>query len=388
MYHKVLKRRLRRRLCAAALILLLFVWFVPASLYKSTIPASATRPVSERLLWSTPRSGGFNNQLIGVYESIRCAQALNRTLVLPFIYENVRNDTSSKGYGPYPFEDYFDVSALAAIVRATTPADLMRAGGPQCAGYVLYTNSAHFYATETRQPRLLKQKYKKLFGFQLKFEPLLSSPEHPELRVNAPCIDDSACHKALFSNPDEFGVYSNYADDGQGYSLRRSARLRSIRSAMQPSETVRMIAGSMLEHIASEFNAVHLRRGDFDNKCDQMPKLCNLYGAESLWQTSEGLEARVTGFERPELPLFVSTTHPDESRELLKRISAPLVFMKDIPIPEGLEWATDRTDIVAFASQIVASHSVQFIANRFSSYSTTINYMRIMRNNSVKLLFF
>eukprot|EP00171_Calliarthron_tuberculosum_P003879 IDg3879t1 len=191
--------------------------------------------VVERLLWSTPRSGGFNNQLISIYEGIRCAQLLGRTLVLPLMFENVRNDTTTKGVGPFPFEDYFNVEALSAVVRVTTPAELEGWHGRHCSGRVLYASSKHFYATERRKPRLFKQQYRRLLGLDAVFSPKLAKAEGMLLRQSEPCIDDSACDARIFTRTDEFGAYSDYADDGQGYSLRRSMRLKTIRAAFVPS---------------------------------------------------------------------------------------------------------------------------------------------------------
>ena len=347
---------------------------------------TSTKPDPERYLFSTPRSGGFNNQLITIYESIRCAQILGRTLVLPLIYENVRADTSSKGEGPYPFTDYFDIEHISKAVKAITPEKLFSNYNNPCDGSILYASSKHFFALEYRIPRLLKQQYRKLYKIQPVFMPELARRNGRRLREEALCIDDSACPN--LESADEFGPYSDYEGDGQGYSLRTSSVLREIRSSFYPSATVKRIADSVLKNIGGPFNAVHLRRGDFDTKCSEIPKVCEKYGPESMWQTKQGLQQRIMKFKNPSLPLFVSTTHSEECRELLSGYGLNVVFMEDTEFPHPVMWALNRTDIIAYASQIVASRSEEFIGNRFSSYSTTINYIRILENSQEATQFF
>ncbi len=346
----------------------------------------SSNPKKEKFLFSTPRSGGFNNQLITVYESIRCAQILGRTLVLPLIYENVRADTSSKGYGPFPFDDYFDIESLSNVVDAVTPENLFANNANPCDGAVLYGSSKHFYALEYRVPRLLKQQYQKKYKIQPVFVPELARRNGIRVRNEALCIDDSACPN--LESSEEFGMYSNYDGDGQGYSIRNSETLRTIRSSMLPSSTVRRISDTVFKFIGGSFNAMHVRRGDFGTKCDELPKVCEKYGSEAVWQTKEGLQQIAMQFKNPKLPLFISTTHPEECKELFSGSGMNLVFMEDVPLPSEFKWAENRTDIIAYASQVVASRSVEFIGNRFSSYSTTINYMRIIENLQAPTIFF
>lgn len=328
------------------------------------------------LLWMTPRTGGFNNQLITVYEAIRCAQIQKRKVVLPLIYENVRADTSSKGLGPYPFEDYFDIEALGtAAVSVTTPRQLDEASLPCLTIY--YTTSPHFKANERRIPRLLKQQYVKRYHVNLTFVDSLESSK------GRTCVDDSFC-----SFPKEFGVYSNYNQSGQGYNIRRSPTLKRIREAFRPSSTVQALAENVLIGIGEQFNAMHLRRGDFDTKCVELPKVCEQYGNNSFLQSPDWIMAKVSQFRNPQLPLFLSTTHPDECREMLKVSGLRLLFMDDYNVSKPLTWALERTDLISFASQVVAAQAEEFVGNRFSSYTTEINNLRYLRNPKDRLSFF
>lgn len=158
-------------------------------------------------LWVTPRSGGFNNQLITIYEAINCARIHRRTVVVPLIYENVRADTSSKGYGPFPFEDYFDISELSKVVPVVTPAQLDNAGVP--CNTVYFSTSRHFKANARRIPRLLKQQYRQRFHMNLSFVDIFEYP------VKHKCVDDSMCRP---KDAKSLGEYSNYELSGQGYA--------------------------------------------------------------------------------------------------------------------------------------------------------------------------
>lgn len=358
-----------RGLSATKLVCSVFVFVIWLLLRKKKEP--------QGFLWLTPRSGGFNNQLITIYEAINCARLHRRTVVLPLIYENVRADTSSKGYGPYPFEDYFDISELSKVVRVTTPAELDIAGIP--CDTVHFSTSRHFKANARRIPRLLKQQYRQRFQLNLSFVPFFDYP------VEYRCVDDSMCRP---KDADSLGEYSNYEVSGQGYNIRSSSVLRMIRGAFKPSKTVLAIANMVLESTGSSFNSVHLRRGDFSTKCSELPKICERFGNESIVQSREAVLSKVQAFREPHLPLFVTTTHASECRDMLQRSGLKLFFLEDTDLPAHLEWAKSRTDILSFSAQIVASRAKQFVGNRFSSFSTEINNMRYLRNSSEELLFF
>lgn len=199
--------RLRLLLCAtvflpSAVLIIVLVRMAPPLPRRNTVPG--------HFMFSIPRDGGFNNQLITVYEGIRCAQRHNHTLVLPLLYLNARYDINSRGDGPYPFTDFFNISALSNIVSVTTPADLERLGGPRCNGRVLFVNSKNH---RSRYPRLLQHQYRWYFSIVPKHSPSLVGPDGPALRTAASCIDDSVCGIPSFEKADEFGVYSDYSRD-------------------------------------------------------------------------------------------------------------------------------------------------------------------------------
>lgn len=328
----------------------------------------------EKFLILTPRGGGFNNQLITVYDSILCASKLNRTVILPLMYEDVRKDTLNHAHGPYPFEDYFRIDSLQEIGRFRTFRQFKSEGFPcRKVGY----NSRSYYGEKKRLTPLLQGIYpRRGWRFSKKLFTDLDSAN------NQKCIDDSLCRKNY-----EFGYYSNYSE-GQGYNIKNSLKLQEIRKAMEPSDTVQTISNNYVKSITGKFNSLHIRRGDYETKCKEMQTQCNEYGENAFVQSGSYILESLKRFRNPNLPIFISTTHSDTCREFFKGTNFSVRFMDDLPLPKGLEWAEKRKDILSFSSQVIASHAEEFIGNRFSSYTSSINYMRFIRNNSEEFNFF
>lgn len=366
-------RRFIRRARLKSLIYFLAVIFLCTTLFTARTTL-VSKQDAYALLFITPRSGGFNNQLITVYEAIHCARKHGRRVVLPLIYENVRADTTSKGTGPYPFEDYFDVSKLESVVKLTTPARLDIEGLP--CDKVYYSSSPHFMANERRTPRLLKQQYAKMFPINLTFVPRF------ERVWQYTCVDDSLCGPT-----EEFGTYSDYQNSGQGYDIRTSTTLRQVRTAFQPSRLVQRLVDHAISDIGGRYNAMHVRRGDFKTKCKELPAVCERFGNDSFIQ-GPGYLLKKAAEMRESLPVFISTTHVGECKDIFKSSGVRVLFMDDFGVPPGTEWTLNRTDIMSFTSQIVASNAAQFIGNRFSSYTSEINNMRFLKDTSDIMTFF
>lgn len=336
-----------------------------------------THKKSEKYLWLTPRLGGFNNQLITIYEALNCARIHGRIPVLPLMYENGRQDTSMEGWGPYPFEDYFDMSAAHSFLRGTTPAELDIVGLP--CQTIYFSTCTHFKASAYRIPRLLQQQYAYRYSVLLKFLPVFNYP------VKYTCVDDSMCRRI---DAKALGEYSVYEEAGQGYNIRKSPILQELRAILKPSFVITEIANMVVQLLPTLFNAVHIRRGDFSSKCAELPQICRRFGNSSMIQSGEDIAQKIEEFQSPDLPLFVATTHPGECRRLLQKLEVQLFFMEDFALPPHVQWAKSRTDILSFAEQVIASHAEQFIGNRFSSFSTEIKNLRYLRNESDTLNFF
>lgn len=331
-----------------------------------------------RLLWSSPRSDGFNNQLISVYIAIACAHHLNRTLVLPDLYENVRYDT--KRQGPFPFSNYFNLSQLSKVVNITTPSTFRLLETPKQPCDQIY------YTEMKRMPSILAH-YGRTYGIKLENVSREDPSVMEKVRKEGECIDDSLCPMEA---EDVLGPYSRYNETGNGFVMRLSPFFQRIRTAIVPHTNISQLADHWHSEIRWKFNAMHVRRGDYSSKCFTGPikMLCERYGPDSAFQSNASLRSAISKFRQNKLPVFISTTNREECQQLLTGIRNRIWYLEDFKIPPPLNWTKYRTDVLALASQILASRSEQFIGNRYSSYTSEINNMRYIRNKSVERLYF
>lgn len=391
-FNRILRTGLPRSTPLLLLITLICVLFKHCNSRCLSMVRRNKLGTNTRFIFSTPRCGGFNNQLISIYNAIYCAQTHNFTLVLPLIYENVRFDTNMLGEGPYPFEDYFNVSALRRVVRCVTPAELDEIGLP-CDKIYVFKSSTPFLRWREwlqsrnevlkirslyRKQRLISEHYAKRFKIGVR-----NSRHFTSSNIDVKCVDDTVC-----TNFTGMGPYSKYELSGQGYDIRTSSRFRSIRSAFQPSFPVTDIAQQARLQLPARYNAIHVRRGDYTYKCAALRKQCERFGRQAFYQSASTIIKRVRQLPSPTLPLFVSSTHHHEVSEMLTNHSPKLIFMEDIRLPNDVQWLRKRIDIMSLVSQIIASEAEEFVGNRFSSYSAEINNLRYLRKNNSRLRFF
>lgn len=343
---------------------------------EGTSPFNSYR--NRTLLWVRPRTGGFNNQLITLHKAIECAISQNYTLVVPHLFDNVRYDTSFDGEGPYPFSDYFDVERLSKLVPVVTPDATSWNLGLR----TRHTLRVFFENAIARRPvcRIktrdasvgksgtnLFQIYGKEYGVKVE-------KVHDPLQKGI-CIDQTLCPAR---GSLERSGYSHYGETGQGFSVKRSRIMKDIACHLQPSELVREISESFLT-IGQEFNAMHIRRGDYHSKCEQMKLFCELYGVEAFIQNETTIVNTLARFRRNDLPVFISTTHGVEVKNILrsKGIRIKIWLLEDFEVPRKFGRYVNRTDVLSLASQILATHAHEFIGNRFSSFSAEINNRRL-----------
>lgn len=346
-----------------------------------------------RFLFTVPKCGGFNNQLSSVYKAVLCAKQQNRTLVLPFMYENVRYDASIMGEGPYPFEDYYNITHLRSFVKCVTPFELDNIGLSCRSLYLLksaipFCRWAHWLRGQDdfilrlkafyKMPRLVSEHYARRYQLRTRY-----IRQFDLWRRNVSCITDSLC-----TNSTILGTFSEYRESGQGYDIRRSLHFRSIRSAFRPSALVDELSRSARLQLPVRYNSLHIRRGDYAFKCTAMRRECRDFGPEAFYQSPYTIIKAIRSLHRPNLPLFVSSTHDQEVSEALRYYNLTIFFMKDIQFTGKLQWVKSRVDLVSMVSQIVASEAEEFIGNRFSSYTAEINNMRYIKNSSAVLQFF
>lgn len=412
------------------IVLLVFIFcviVVPSSFPSSSsfffFSSLVSRPSSEhftKYVWITPRSDGFNNQLISVYEGLLCAAVLNRTAVLPYLFENVRKDTTPSG--PYPFEDYFDLGPLttAGFHPPVTTVPVLRRALDNVSGIV--STWTLFLRRWQRKPnfhhichdgRLYHAEHKSFlhglpvlrFYARRSFRHLqlfnmtssatgrhtpaqtganLKKPEHT---FHLQCIDDSLCP----SNHIQLGPYSDYRVHGQGFDIRLSPTFHYMRRRLHPAQPIRDLAKAWIKtEIGEKFNAMHVRRSDYLEKCRSDVELCRMFGKSAVVQSEKTLLQTLKRFSNQTLPVFVSTTDVKACKRILskEKVDVRVVYMQDFGVPTEYQRLRTRTDQLSLASQVVASYANEFVGNRFSSYTSEINNMRYVRNGEQAMMFF
>lgn len=161
-----------------------------------------------------------------------------------------------------------------------------------------------------------------------------------------------------------------------------------VRQALKPQQYIIRLADLWQKQINRSFNAMHVRCGDYMHKCAAMRKECAKFGPDAFFQSSQRLRLALTQLWSPGLPVFVSTTHDQESEDILNGMPIDFWITGDCDVPSDLEWMRKRVDMLALTSQVLASRAEEFMANRFSSFSSEINHMRQLQNASARLMFF
>lgn len=328
---------------------------------------------ARKYLFVTPRDDGFNNQRINLAEAFFCAAATGRVAVLPPIFSNSRYGTVPKG--PYHFSDYFDMQALtqARIANFTTP-DTLHATGIRCT-----------IETQEGKPHRVLGALRSAYGWRRR-----------DIRVgekvgNPPCMSSRLC-RIRYSGDTVFGPGNNYEKSGQGYSMDESKKFYRVRAALRPSSTVLAISREFRNAIPGPFNAVHLRRSDYKDKCKQMKAVCEKFGADSMYTTSKSVVVKVLNLENPNLPLFVATEDcawvRRELRPLFDTFNVSVYLAQEVELPSNLQIYADRVDLISFATQVVAGDAEEFVGNRFSSFSTEISNERVLNGVNASKKFF
>lgn len=388
---------------------------LPLSLPSFSAPKRRTE-----YLWITPRSDGFNNQLISVYQGLLCARLLSRTAVLPHLYENVRWDTKRRG--PFPFEDYFHLSPFSApdfnppvttvsllwsslrrkhetkISTTVPPVSKLRTLPPSRFSFKDVCDDGQLYHADksrSRHGKPLLHFYRQSLFTGLRMAKVNRSSiltlvqlQKGNRAANMQCIDDSLCPRY----EGQLGPYSNYRVNGQGFDIRRSLVFREIRSRLHATAAIKRLATKWIDEEIGQkdFNAMHVRLGDFRKKCKREVKLCRKYGKGAILQSRKTLLKTLKRFSNQSLPVFVSTTDVRMCKKMFnkKRLEMPMMYMQDFRLGKDFQKMRRRTDQLALASQVMASYAKEFVGNRFSSFTSEINNMRYVKNGEEELMFF
>lgn len=325
---------------------------------------------------SFPKRGGLATQLRFIYEDLQAAKQLNRSIFLPMIEDHKVYKEHSNNY--HPFRDYFNVSYMRSLG--------MQVMGPQhtatlCQGKVYLVGGS-------RNPRL--ERYYKQY-YNLEFVGIWQN-QSGDLR----CIG-----QYLVGNLTDY--YSDYGEYGQGYSLRghASSNFKKIWATFDPSREIKIAARNVLNELPLKYNCVHLRRGDFELHCrrNTMQSFITQFGNNSCFQSESFIKERINDFANPDYPIYITTDCIPEAVRILagkrragwhkKDTKTAFVYGRDETtrfIWYHYHNAT-QSDLTAMVDQIVCANAAQFIGNRFSGFTSTINNMRYECNTNNSLMF-
>lgn len=214
---------------------------------------------------------------------------------------------------------------------------------------------------------------------------------------------------------------------------RHPLRYGAIVSAVAPAPPIAAVA-VILAAALGPYNAAHIRRGDYSSKCKGMPVECAKYGRNAFVPSVAHVVAVLTRgrLRRPRLPLFIATDSPKwvgnhlapalsavnvtvvlpaTLRRVLserheghlrwtwwtpdgqadaaatgKNSSSPLATSALLGmLPNRLSGAA--VDQWAVAEQVVAVGAVDFVGNRFSSFSADVRVRRQEARRNDPVLF-
>lgn len=294
-----------------------------------------------------PRPDGFNNQLLTVYEQLAAALHINATVILPHFV--LSKDTV------VPWEFFFNTDHVKAGMRIASLTDVSHLC-PQG----VERPSALSPATNDWRRSLLLEEYSRKF----------------RLRWTAPVKKKSLAGRCMTALPEvDMGTaYSNYSN-GQGYALGAhswNANFTTAWGLVAPSAAMLGMRDAILDKMPPRFNAVHIRRGDYQWHCQNHPEWAEQFGNSSCWVSKDLVLRRVQEFSEPDLPLFVATNDPEWARTTL--LFTNLVDLPAVLSNVGLDYQLPER--LAVLEQLVAAYAVGFVGNRFSSFTSTIANLR------------
>jgi len=339
-----------------------------SSCYPAPVPRRYRLPrtnvVSGRYLVMLPREDGMNNQIQSVVIDLATARREGRTVVLPYLLDHCQWNTTCEG--PFSFSRYFDLLEMRKQgISFTTPSEVVQA----C--------SKGIYVDSIPHRHRLIDLYESSFGFRF----LVTSNATAEACVS---------HQHV-SQPPGFPPYSQYASHGQGWSLADGfdTEFALATFALAPAEPILAEANYLLSQMPERFNALHLRRGDYERHCRLGFPGSAEFSPESCFQSKAHIRKKIAGFAEP-LPLFVTTDDPQWAKKMFgkqlirsairfRRRRPAVIFVDTFAASAGVTGSQPALtwDQSGMVEQIICANAENFIANRFSSFSARINNMRL-----------
>ena len=317
------------------------------------------------------RLAGFNNQLQEVVAAIALASTLKWCIVLPFFGEQITWDHNVMDR-IYPFEDYFDTSALAKMVPIiSTKAWLL-----QC-NRTLDLDISHITCARKEKRDLTNPQYDTRLGIQVKS----TTQEDNWKTLLGHKASIPACFglnwPRCFSRP-ILRFKTRVGTPKWVLAFETSVKFQEVWRTLVPAHYVHSLAMAVVRE-AKPYIAIHIRVGDFNKwckqtggaafKCPTLPTMFNdTLTISRLYKTSKVFIACDPRY----LPGVLSTFGTLQQQE-----ASQLSFFSLPPAFDKL-----RPDVKSIAEQTICAHAVAFAGNSYSTWTHTVHYMRRLQNNT------
>ncbi|KAJ3284450.1 Protein O-linked-mannose beta-1,4-N-acetylglucosaminyltransferase 2 [Rhizoclosmatium sp. JEL0117] len=365
-------------------------------LVKSVVKDRANEGQTKYLLFMPWEQ--FNNQVVGFKSACAVANMLGRTLVLPHLgYKNPNPTTSSPTAPPaspeftvtnviwHPFEYYFDLTNLST----TLPCEFITFDNFYSLnqGAKLPAIRYHHLGDNKTSERQLRDYYNLIA--RLPFNKLeydnayFHLPAKEIMNLHAKDATPVLALGSMFWYFD-FGVPVKYPLHGY-HDYMENALYRRISESLVPTERVqsRVEAALKTAGLGDGFVAIHVRRGDYESKCRELPEgVLQDRCFTRLDFISDALRAKFSENVRRKSVLYISTNAGEsEVREMVNTFGNSwgrvMVHgdLKEKPV-EGIR--EDGIDECLF-DQLVCARSVHFVGNMYSSFTRHVIDMRRIR---------
>jgi hypothetical protein len=375
----------------------------------STGRASMTRSKGEHYLMYLPWEQ-LNNQLVGLKAACAVASFLNRTLVIPPIgYRRpldspleTRLASTVRVFQPREYEwrqftKYFDSSIYRDLPCKTVPFEAF-VSLTKRVGVLLMRRLGQSARVNMRQltdfyHHVANLEYEKS-ALLPSWVPLYLDRQDVDLHLKKRYEKDTVlCLGTMF------WIYS--FGEPLDFPMRRwqskmvDPLYREITASLKYHPDLVDLSIILGDFIGSKWNAIHLRRGDYGQKCydEGMGASQEEHILRSCFQTPNYLVQRIRRMQRTQgtqsIPWFLATN--DHTIEKLRRIlkeklKINLITMPDLiikaPSDQTLQLARLDPTELSILDQLLCTSADQFIGNFFSSFTRTIADLRELRNKT------
>ncbi|KAJ3213347.1 signal transducing kinase of the PAK [Dinochytrium kinnereticum] len=312
----------------------------------------------------------YNNQLVGFKSACALAAMLDRTLVLPHIgYRSLesgsRRTFDVNSFQWNSFERYFDLEALSKLpCKYITFDNFVGLNAGRSIGKLRY----HHLGNETTEQQVLdyysdvaRLPFEKLewdigVYYQLSKAELLKLHGRDKSRVLA--LGNMFWYH-------DFGKHQEYPLTTFTDFMTHSQYNRITRS-LQFSEKLRNVTDTLMKAASLEENhyvAIHVRRGDYVDKCREYDEQVKNATNHSCHQTTDQIAAHLSSLvgDTALRSLYILTNEPQPHKRFrsLEGLWGRILFLNDLLTPDLVESLREKLDPIeeAMVEQMVASHN-------------------------------